>query len=90
LAAADAPVTLEPLGFTEPRLSFELADEPTDLIHIRIWLELEARPPWANKGFVDERDLALDLVLSSRDVRDGADALLAQLANYPTRVERSI
>ena len=26
LAAADAPVTLEPLGFTEPRLSFELAD----------------------------------------------------------------
>ena len=88
-AAADAPVELKPLELTEPSLSFEFLDGADDLIHVRIWLELEARPPWASKGFVDERDLALDLVLSSRDLRSAADALVSELENYPTRVERA-
>jgi hypothetical protein len=88
-AAAEAPDVLKPLWFTEPNLSFELADVTDDLIHIRTWLELEARPPWAEKGYDRDPDLAVSVRVSPIDLRSAADSLLAELSVYPTRVART-
>jgi len=87
---ADGVVSTQRLGFTEPSLTFEFVDGDASRIRLRIWLEMEARPPWAKKGFVGEPDLAVSLTLAPESARSAARELLEQLERFPTRVRHPL
>ncbi len=72
------------LDFIEPNLAFELV-EANGLVRLRAWFELELRPRWAPADEVPARDLCVDLTLSREDLRAAAEALRAQLRQFPAR-----
>jgi hypothetical protein len=73
------------LEFMEPNLSFGLTGESGDEVALRIWLELESRPPWAASGVVGERDCWIDLDVHRDDLHRAADDLREQLQKFPPR-----
>ncbi len=73
------------IDFIEPNLSFGLNAEAGDAVTVRIWLELESRPPWAPSSIVGERDTWIDLDVRREDAQLAAAELRAQLQEYPPR-----
>jgi len=83
--AAVMPEASSELGFLEPNLTFERRPGKNQKVDVTIWLELEARPRWAQKGFVSERDFSVDLDLDADQLKQAAGDLGAQLERFPTR-----
>jgi len=79
------PEASSELGFLEPNLTFERRPGKNQKVDVTIWLELEARPRWAQKGFVSERDFSVDLDLDADQLKQAAGDLGAQLERFPTR-----
>lgn len=100
-AAADPARSPGALAFTEPLLTFDLADEqPADGRRlVRVRLALEAAPPWADldAGGEDEGENedggeddelpghTAEFLLSPAELRAAADAWDAELAPFPER-----
>jgi hypothetical protein len=84
--AALTPEVSAELEFLEPNLTFDRRPGNNHKVDLTIWLELEARPRWAHKGFVDERDFSIELDLDSGQLRQAANDLRTQLERFPPRL----
>lgn len=71
-------------SFLEPNLRFELMQsEPKTL---RVYFELESRPPWAPSDGAGMDDLFAEFAVNPDDLRDAASALREDLKRFPVRV----
>jgi hypothetical protein len=84
-AVAEGRAQNAEMDFMEPNLSFELRRASDADVTLRVWFELESRPPWAPADAADARDLWLDLDVSKEDLRQAARDLRAQLDKFPAR-----
>jgi hypothetical protein len=75
-------------GFIEPCLLFRLDGDAPGQQELRIYLELELRPPWARSKLAGQEDLWLTFPLSAIDLPTAASMLRRQLERYPQRAER--
>ena len=71
--------------FTEPNLGFQLIDVDGELRTIRVYFELESRPPWAPSMAAYENDYWLDIRVTREDLQNAATGLRRQLVRYPSR-----
>jgi hypothetical protein len=71
--------------FVEPNLRFEVAHRDQDTITIRVYFELESRPPWFFADAAGMHDLWLDLRVDSTDLSAAAEDLRRDLARFPPR-----
>jgi hypothetical protein len=71
--------------FLEPNLRFEVVGRSGDVITIRVYFELESRPPWFFAREAGMNDLWVDLLVDSDDLRAAARALRGDLAKYRPR-----
>ena len=72
-------------GFVEPLLYFVAVEGSADLVRIRVYFELEARPTWAFSRVAGMHDLWMDLELGPEDLRSAADSLRDDLSRFPPR-----
>jgi len=84
-AIADRGVADSRCEFLEPNLSFELVGRAEEQLRMRVWFELESRPPWARKGFVSTPDCYVDLMVVAVDLQHAASDLRGQLREFPPR-----
>ena len=68
--------------FVEPNLSMKLIGNK-----LRVYFELECRPPWARSSYANLNDLWIDLDTAPTDLRHAADSLRLQLNRFPVRVK---
>ncbi len=87
-AIAAGTATKASCGFIEPSLLFRLDQDAAGQQELRIYLELELRPPWAASKFAGQEDLWLAFPLSAIDLPSAASMLRQQLDRYPQRTER--
>jgi len=73
--------------FKEPNLSFAIVHNAGDVLTLRVYFELESRPPWAYSTSAGQRDLWIDLRVSPEDLMSAAEALTAELKNARHRRE---
>ncbi|MFN7966178.1 MAG: hypothetical protein U0V87_10875 [Acidobacteriota bacterium] len=71
-------------SFMEPNISFRSVESPTGP-NVRVYFELEARPPWAPSDVVDEEQCWIDFPVSELELHRAALSLLDQLKKYPQR-----
>ena len=83
--AQDWVPTIEAIGFIEPNLSFGLHTDAGGKVTLRIWFELEARPPWAASDAAGERDVWIDLDVHRSDAQRAAAELRTELQDFPPR-----
>jgi hypothetical protein len=69
------------LDFTEPNLSFVSGAEHS----LRVFFELESRPPWSRPGYAGLRDLFLDFDPTQQDLQGAAASLREDLDRFPPR-----
>ncbi len=74
------------MDFIEPNLRFELLPDAKAQI-LRVYFELEARPPWARSTVAGLDDLWADLYASPGGVKNAAASLRADLQRFPPRVD---
>lgn len=74
-------------SFTEPNLSFHVLHNAGDRAIVRVYFELELRPPWSPSRWAGLRDVWVDLDVAPADLRAGADALREDLSRFPQRGE---
>jgi hypothetical protein len=67
------------LEFTEPNLRFEMVHGPGEGPTLRVYFELESRPPWAYSASAGQKDVWVDLQVSSLDLRSAAESLVSEL-----------
>jgi hypothetical protein len=65
-------------GFTEPNLEFRLVGSGAER-RLRVYFELESRPPWAASNVVGEDDLWVEFALRDLDLVGAARSLRDQL-----------
>ncbi len=65
--------------FEEPNLSFEMTHDSEEQVTLRVYFELESRPPWAPSGAAGERDVWVELKLTADDLRAAAESLSSEL-----------
>ena len=84
-ALASGRAVEEGEDFVEPNLGFEVVQRDEDIITIRVYFELESRPPWffADAAVMD--DLWIDLRVDNEDLRAAAEDLRRDLAKFPPR-----
>ena len=82
--ASGQPVE-ESEDFLEPNLRFEVVGRGEDTITIRVYFELESRPPWFFAREAGMNDLWVDLLVDSHDLRAAASSLRSDLARSPPR-----
>jgi len=75
----------ERLGFTEPNLAFEVRTDPGQRRVMRVYFELECRPPWAASRVVGADEFWIEFPLAELDLLSAAGALRAQLQHFPPR-----
>ena len=73
-------------GFVEPLLYFVAVEGSAELARIRVYFELELRPPWAFSRHTGMHDLWIDLELSPEDLRSAAESLRGELSRFPPRL----
>jgi hypothetical protein len=73
--------------FTEPNLQFRLVETASPAT-LRVCFELECRPRWATRNWVDEPDLWIEFPLPGLNLLRAAESLRDQLQRYPQRTER--
>jgi len=71
--------------FVEPNLRFEVVKRDEDTITIRVYFELESRPPWFFAEAAGMDDLWIDLRVDNDDLRAAAEDLRRDLARFPPR-----
>lgn len=80
----------KPEVFTEPNLEFHCPEHSTGKITIRVYFELEARPPW-NSSHWDKNnfvhDLWIDLIVTPKELHEAATDLRKQLEQFPQRLK---
>ena len=74
------------VGFVEPNLLFRSRRQPAGA-SLRVYFELEARPPWAPFEAVDG-ECWIDFPVSEFPLRRAAASLRNQLKSYPQRAAR--
>ena len=84
-ALASGQALEEGEDFLEPNLRFEVAARGADTITIRVYFELESRPPWFFADAAGMDDLWIDLRVDSDDLRAAAEDLRRDLAMFPQR-----
>jgi hypothetical protein len=84
-ALASGQAVEEGEDFLEPNVRFEVARRSEDVITIRVFFELESRPPWFFAREAGMNDLWVDLLVDSDDLRAAASSLRGDLAKYPPR-----
>lgn len=87
-AIASGTVAQAACSFIEPCLLFRLHEDASGHQGLRIYLELELRPPWAASKLAGQEDLWLTFPLSAIDLAAAASMLRQQLERYPQRAER--
>ncbi len=86
-ALADGAPADREVAFEEPTLEFELLDRSGESVTLRIWLELELRPPWAPSPMTGMRDVWIDVRVSHDAIREAASSLERDFRRFPTRPE---
>jgi sigma54-dependent transcription regulator len=71
--------------FIEPNLKFELRHVAEAARAIRVYFEMEVRPPWASAVGAPEADLFLDIPVDASQLASAAESLRTQLARFPQR-----
>ena len=71
--------------FVEPNLRFEVVHRDEDTITLRVYFELESRPPWFFAHAPEMNDLWMDLQVDSDDPRTAAQDLRRDLVRFPPR-----
>jgi hypothetical protein len=70
------------MTFTEPNLSFELLNEPTDIKKlIRINFDLESKP----KSATDDKEYFVDILANNDELNEFIKGLKNELSEYPER-----
>jgi hypothetical protein len=83
----ESPVGSEE-SFIEPCLAFSIVDVNGGGRALRVYFELECRPPWASSRAAGEQDLWVQFPLSELDPKAAARELREQLTRYPQRAAR--
>jgi hypothetical protein len=81
--ARGTPVSDE-VRFIEPNISFRSVASPTGP-RLRVYFELEARPPWAPRDVVEDEHCWIDFPVSEFELHRAAASLHNQLKKYPQR-----
>ncbi len=81
------PNTNSMCSFTEPCLCFERVVDQEGQICLRIYFELEVRPPWAPARQASQEDIWIDFPLEVIDIPSATQSLRVQLQRYPQRAE---
>ena len=84
---ARGTLSSEEVSFIEPNISFRSVESPEGG-SLRVYFELEARPPWAPSDVVEDEQCSIDFRLSEFELRRAAASLRDQLTNYPQRAAR--
>jgi len=85
LESIAAGISVEPEeDFLEPNLRFELSK--TDPKRLRVYFELESRPPWSPGDGAGLEDLWAEFEINSEELRKAADSLRTDLIRFPVRV----
>jgi hypothetical protein len=71
--------------FIEPNLRFEVVERDRNTITIRVYFELESRPPWFFARVAGMDDLWIDLRVDRDDLRAAAEDLRRDLTRFPPR-----
>jgi len=71
--------------FIEPNLRFEVVERGEGTITIRVYFELESRPPWFFADAAGMDDLWIDLRVDNDDLFAAAESLRRDLARFPAR-----
>jgi hypothetical protein len=71
--------------FVEPNLHFGVVERDEATITIRVYFELELRPPWFFADAAGMDDLWIDLRVDNDDLRAAAEDLRRDLARFPPR-----
>jgi hypothetical protein len=72
-------------GFMEPNLEFRADPHPDGGARLRVYFELELRPPQRRSSVVGRRDVFLEFALTPDQLRAAARELHAQLQRFPVR-----
>ena len=72
-------------NFLVPNVRFEVAARDEDTITIRVYFELEARPPWFFADAAGMDDLWIDLRVDADHLHDAAEGLRHDLTRFPPR-----
>jgi len=84
-ALASGQAIEEGEDFVEPNVRFEVVARDEDTVTIRIYFELESRPPWFFADAAGMEDLWVDLRVDTEDLRAAAEDLRRELARFPPR-----
>jgi hypothetical protein len=84
-ALASGRAVEEDEDFIEPNLRFEVVKRDEDTITVRVYFELESRPPWFFADAAGMDDLWIDLRVDNDDLRAAAEDLRRDLARFPPR-----
>ena len=71
--------------FIEPNVRLEVAQRDEDTITIRVYFELESRPPWFFADGAGMDDLCIDLRVDNDDLHAAAKDLRRDLTRFPPR-----
>lgn len=80
---ADPAATTSALRFTEPCLSFDVAERSETHVTLRVDLDLEAAPPESDPR--RDRPFVLELPLSADHLLTASAAWLAEMERFPAR-----
>ena len=72
-------------GFVEPSLEFRADALADGQVALRVYFELELRPPGRSSSVVGRRDCYLEFALTADQLRAAARELRADLSRFPVR-----
>jgi len=79
-------MSVEPeIGFIEPDLRFILLPAGDEGVTVRVYFELEVRPPWSPSGSAYEEDCWLNISTSREALIEASAALERELQAFPER-----
>lgn len=76
-------------GFTEPHLLLEIEKSDKGTRILRIYFELQLRPPWAYSRRAGQENLWVEFPCEDIDLQVAANDLRLELQQYPQRVFRN-
>jgi len=82
-------VVEDEIGFIEPTLDLEVRRASEGAVAVRIYFDLELRPPWRPANAAGRRDVWIDLLLSRNTAAAGAAALEEELRSSPPEPHES-
>jgi hypothetical protein len=86
-SAASGTPSESQMDFIEPNLVFRWVESPAGS-YVRVYFEVEARPPWLPPSAAIAQDCWMDFPASPSGLRHAAMALRDNLTGYPQRAQR--